>query len=372
MKSEKLIYLTYAEEYSGVYQSQVIDVVNFLADKGMNIRLVALISIRNLFKIRLIIKRNSPNAIVLPMFPKLQNIEKNRLILTLVNLFVKIDKVVARGPLATHLAQKTFNKNVSIIYDGRGANKEEEREYNISAGALTYEQVAEYEKNAILKSEFRIAVSEKLVEYWREEFGYKQYKHTVIPCMLGSNFEKKTINTETITKIRAELGFSEEDIVLVYSGSIAGWQSFEFLQDFLTSQIETNRLIKILFLSKPHKVIETLSAKFPDRIKQKWLSENQVYDYLTAGDYGILFRENTVTNKVASPVKFAEYLSAGLSILISENLGDFSEFVEKHRCGYIITDISITLLPISKSEKQEKNRSAQAYYTRNITHYAQF
>jgi hypothetical protein len=62
-----------------------------------------------------------------------------------------------------------------------------------------------------------------------------------------------------------------------------------------------------------------------------------VNKYLCASDYGILLRENSITNQVASPVKFAEYLSAGLKILISENLGDYSEFVTKNKCGTIIS-----------------------------------
>ena len=54
---------------------------------------------------------------------------------------------------------------------------------------------------------------------------------------------------------------------------------------------------------------------------------------LAACDYGILIRENTVTNQVASPTKFAEYLASGLPVIISPNLGDYSAFVETHHCG---------------------------------------
>ena len=56
----------------------------------------------------------------------------------------------------------------------------------------------------------------------------------------------------------------------------------------------------------------------------------------------MLIRENTVTNQVASPTKFAEYLACGLPVIISDNLGDYSVFVETNGCG------------VNLKEKQEK------------------
>jgi hypothetical protein len=35
------------------------------------------------------------------------------------------------------------------------------------------------------------------------------------------------------------------------------------------------------------------------------------------------------TNKIASPVKFAEYLTCGLNIIISNNLGVYTDFTLK-------------------------------------------
>lgn len=370
MNQKKEIYLTYAEGFSGVYKSQVTDVVNFLAQNGRPIRLIALISIRDFLKVRDKIKQASHNAIVLPMFPKLSNINKNIILLWLVSRLVRFRKITARGPLATHLAQKSFGKKYIIVYDGRGANKEEEREYNINAGALTYKQIAEYEKNAVLKSDFRIAVSEKLIDYWCEEFAYTGKNHTVIPCLLGSHFENRIPDIDIRTKIRNNLGFGENDIILVYSGSIASWQSFEFLHDFLAEQIKANNHVKVLFLSKNHRIIDSLSTKFPTRIKQVWLQTGQVYDYLSACDYGILFRENTVTNKVASPVKFAEYLSAGLQVLISENLGDFSHFVKENDCGIVLNSLRVLLPEVQQSKKNKNSRLAAEYFTKQLAYYS--
>jgi len=44
----------------------------------------------------------------------------------------------------------------------------------------------------------------------------------------------------------------------------------------------------------------------------------------------------TVTNQVASPTKFAEYLAAGMPVIISERIGDFSGMVRHHQLGIVI------------------------------------
>jgi hypothetical protein len=57
---------------------------------------------------------------------------------------------------------------------------------------------------------------------------------------------------------------------------------------------------------------------------------------LDIADYGILLREKSITNKVASPVKCAKYLSRGLKVLISPEIGDYSDWVKNNDLGFII------------------------------------
>ena len=57
---------------------------------------------------------------------------------------------------------------------------------------------------------------------------------------------------------------------------------------------------------------------------------------LSAADFGLLLRENNIVNNVASPTKFAEYLMAGLPVIISNGIGDFSYFVRFKNVGICI------------------------------------
>ena len=68
-----------------------------------------------------------------------------------------------------------------------------------------------------------------------------------------------------------------------------------------------------------------------------WVPHSEVFEVLAACDHGLLLREPTVTNRVAAPTKFAEYLAAGRDVLISPGLGDYTAFVEHEECGQVVT-----------------------------------
>ncbi len=77
--------------------------------------------------------------------------------------------------------------------------------------------------------------------------------------------------------------------------------------------------------------------------------------YYRLCDYGLLLREKSITNKVASPVKFAEYLYAGLRVLISPEIGDYSEMVSYYNLGHVVNSAKeLTSLELNWSSEQER------------------
>ena len=59
-----------------------------------------------------------------------------------------------------------------------------------------------------------------------------------------------------------------------------------------------------------------------------------------AADMGILLRENHPLNEVAAPTKFAEYVMTGPLVLISDNIGDYSNFVKRNNLGIVLKNNS--------------------------------
>jgi hypothetical protein len=352
-----MLYITLDDGYSSVYQSQVIDVCNYLSKNfDTRVRLIAFFSPRVYFANRKKIKKAYKHSIILPLLP-LQKWKWNLLPLLLINFFLRNKTAICRNPFATNLGLqlKKYSRLKSVVYDGRGATYAEWNEYDVTPDQALRDAIKPLEKIAVLESDFRIAVSQKLVEYWQAQFGYADKKHVVVPTTLLSNFAHSDFTDEKIKEVRTEFGFDEKDVIMVYSGSSAGWQSFNLVTDFLATQIQKNPRVKILFLTKEDDFVRSLKARFPSNVYVKWVDHYFINLYLSVGDYGILIREQSLTNSVASPTKFAEYLALGLPVLISEGLGDYTEFVLHHRAGWIVTSADMEM-NLKKRPLEEKQR----------------
>ncbi|MCC6181489.1 MAG: hypothetical protein IT237_06615 [Bacteroidia bacterium] len=335
-----IVYLTYNDAPSGIFSSQVIDVVRFLnAECKANVRLVSFISVRGFFSNRNKIKEALPKALVLPMFPGVHRWQWNQVVLRLLFFLWKPKIIIALSVLATQLAMKVKNKSTKMVYDGRGAIAAEWHEYQVVNHPMLLNSIFELEKQCVLNADFRIAVSQQLIKHWKEVFNYESNKHVVIPCTLSSQFESVKLDEISIQQKRAEYGLNSDDVVMVYSGSVAGWQSFTLLLNFIKPILSSGQQFKMIFFSDASKQIEELIHQFPEQVKWVHLSSEKVAENLIIGDYGLLIREETVTNRVASPVKLAEYLACGLKVVISNHLGDYTDFILQTNSGFLFQNI---------------------------------
>ncbi|HTA62759.1 MAG TPA: hypothetical protein VK835_09900 [Bacteroidia bacterium] len=245
-----------------------------------------------------------------------------------------------------------------VVFDGRSAMTAEIEEYDVFPVDYLRKNVKQFESDVVQNVDFRMAVSEQLVSYWQQNLEYNQNNHVVIPCTL----DRKHFNMETyvfdskVHEIKKDMGIKEEDVIFVYSGSTAPWQSFTLLEEKFTPLLVANRNNKLLFLSKQNEDNLNLKKKFPDQVFIKWVEHQDVLTNLQCCDYGILVREQSETNRVASPTKFAEYLYAGLKVLVSENLGDFSSFVVEHDCGYIVSENNFDKNTLKKVDLETKKK----------------
>lgn len=359
-----MIYLTYNDQPNGIYYSQVIDVVKYLnsIQNKEKVKLVALISVRKFFENKRKIKEKLPDAIVIPMAPGISRWKWNAFQLSFI---AHHDKIMARGPFATSLALqlKQAGRIKKVVFDARGAYKAELNEYNVVSNEIVKSQIAGIEQDVLRRSDAILSVSHALVNYWKSDCGFESQKHVIIPCTLSNDFIFEFPGEYELKNLKREAGFNEEDIVMVYSGSSAGWQSFSLVEEKMTRVMESNTKVKLLWLTHDFNRQSDFVKRFEKRIVTNWLQPKDVRKYLLAADYGILYRENSVTNQVASPVKFAEYLSCGLDVLISNNLGDFSKFVQEQGCGQS-GDAEWNLRVLSYEQKKKNHELAMKYLTK--------
>ncbi|MFL5763733.1 MAG: hypothetical protein ACJ77K_07295 [Bacteroidia bacterium] len=362
-------YLTYNDQPSGVYFSQVTDVCNFVRKElNVDLGLIAFISLRGFSSNRKKIKKHFPQALVLPMFPKSKNWRMNRLLLSLLFTFKGPESLWCRGIFAANLALdlKAKRKVQKVVFDGRGAYKAEFSEYLHKITGLN-EDFDALEKRAVRESDYRLAVSGKLVDYWRREFGYGSDEHVIIPCTLSAAENNTAPGEKEIVKKRVRTELGENKTVFVYSGSSADWQSIHLIDDVMFPVMRDNPHSVLLVLSTMDLSGLKVTTGFPDRVHKKWLKPEDVMPVLSACDYGLMIRERSVTNEVASPTKFAEYLSAGLDVLISEGIGDFTTFVAVNNCGTVIGEPNkkYTFNQVSESRKNKNRELSRVFEKTN-------
>ncbi len=140
------------------------------------------------------------------------------------------------------------------------------------------------------------------------------------PCGLSSeSFQRsEAFRSEK----RRELGL-EGKLVICYLGSLAWYQLPEAGLAWFSQLQKVLPHVHLLAITTSQKEYARLAAEIGvDASNCTIVSAKPevVPDWLAAADYGLLLRDGSVVNRVASPVKFAEYLAAGVPVMISESL----------------------------------------------------
>ncbi|MBL4703092.1 MAG: hypothetical protein JKY54_01125, partial [Flavobacteriales bacterium] len=232
-----IIYLTFGNQDAGVFSSYVTDVCKHLeSEYSGDVKVVSFVSMRGFFNTRKRRKSLYSKTIVLPMFPKFRYWKMNQLTLAFFWLFIGRKKVIALSPIAANLGLflKKLGLVKTVIYDAEGATWAEWNEYDVVGDPKMVHNIKEIESRAVNQSDHNRTVSKKMMEYWQREFGYTGEKPTIIPCTLNSVFIQNVSSEQKIKELRAEWGFTENDVVFVYSGSTAAWQSFDLVDETFT------------------------------------------------------------------------------------------------------------------------------------------
>lgn len=250
----------------------------------------------------------------------------------------------ARGEIAATLAQRAnlLMKNVGYIFDMRGDTLAEFRySYANILSKRRIEQIVKRRNRLQKKSAFSaskvICVSNALKSLTVKRWNLNPEKIFVLPCAVtGSRF---AYNSELRHQMRQRL-LLDNKFVLIYCGGIGYWHYSTELFKMAGHLMKEHEDVFFISLSPDDQKASALAENFLPR--GRYLSQNakreEVPSYLMASDMGILLREKDPLNRVASPTKFAEYISAGLSVIISEEVGDYSGLVKSLGLGIVLND----------------------------------
>ena len=174
-------------------------------------------------------------------------------------------------------------------------------------------------KQSVAVADAVTTVSQALKDLLIKETG-APLNTSVVPCCVS-----KITDDGNRQQIRHDWGVSDDEIVVVYSGTTAAYQHLEDLTiPFMLQLAKVEKRVKLAFFSSEHEVIKNmLQARGADlnRILVRNFPQKEVASALAACDVGILIRKPTLVNRVANPVKIAEYMAAGLPLIIERGVG---------------------------------------------------
>ncbi len=186
---------------------------------------------------------------------------------------------------------------------------------------------------AVDHSEMVTTVSEPLRQYLVQQV--KAGNDTVVvPCCV-----KNTVQDKRREKIRQLLNI-EDRIAILYLGGVHKNQYLEELGiPFIQSALSlSNKYAGVFITQNKDKMMQliTKSSLDMERIRVISVPQNDVADYLTGMDLGLLLRAPSKQNNFSQPVKFGEYLSAGIPVVLEEGTGDIGALMARYGIGCVV------------------------------------
>ena len=237
----------------------------------------------------------------------------------------RIEVIRARGEYSTVVAGVLrLLGNFELVWDCRGDTYWETRE-RVVRGAWMRRMVAILYCQLIRAREMFAAFMSSRIIFVSDELQHQKLTNPghrdtcILPCAAPEEFF--FFDPELRRKVRQDLGYAEDDRVFVYSGSINYYQCFQEAVDLVTAYAKEDPKVCLLVLS-PHEKIarHQLENYRMKRVEVRSARFSDVNGYLNAGDFGLFLRRDLPLNRVASPVKFAEYSLTGLSVIMADSV----------------------------------------------------
>ncbi len=253
-----------------------------------------------------------------------------------------------RGPEMASRAASLRRRlpSLKVVFDCRGLPAEEFLYANGMLDKPESDRPAEInEEVSRLESTFQAAVdgadavlcvSRAMSLYLADRMKQGEKPIAIVPCC--TDLERFTCEAAKRDDVRADLGFSDRYVV-AYLGSMHRYQQPQRAIRFF-------KIIQELKANAALLAVTTESVRMRSELSRAGVSESNcrvvsvppsdVPRYLSAADLGLLPRERCVVNRVASPVKFAEYLASGTPVLMTPEIGDYSEACRQHGLGVVV------------------------------------
>ena len=186
-------------------------------------------------------------------------------------------------------------------------------------------------------------VSEALRDYLIDHYKVSNLKNFYIaPCATAQTSEEYYQNYKSYReKYRNKYKIDNETKLIVYSGGISSWQCIVETVQLFNKIHDLLPKTKLLMLSHNIEEIKKITNNEKDIYIDKY-SPDELTEVLCAGDFAIMLRKNCVTNNVAFPNKYLEYVKSKMKIITTPYVYEIAKQVSNFKIGFLY-DFSETI-----------------------------
>ena len=251
-------------------------------------------------------------------------------------------KILLLNRFIKKVIKKEKNK-VEELIDVQGC-LEETVEYNrsIKANVKFLIQKIIFRK-ALNEMDGCFVVSDELRKYcykYLKEDKKNKIKFYKVRCGINDVFEPKDL-LKMREDMRKKLKIDKDTIVFVYSGFRSAWQNIDkIIEQFKVYDELYDKAFFCFFCNVDEEFEEKIHKEFPKKnYILQFAPKDNYFKYLSACDVGMIYRDTNMTNRVAFPNKFADYLNSGLIIGINDALIEPVNILKKHKLEYLNTNV---------------------------------
>ncbi len=212
---------------------------------------------------------------------------------------------------------------------------------------LIYEvDVSALKRNSIYMNGFFV-VTKALEQYVRQRFSVSANAHFYkVPCATRSF----SVNDHEVLQARAQYRkkyeIKDDEVVFIYSGGVSSWQCIEETVELYKKLTRTlSKKTRFLVFSHNIEYIKGLLGSDNDsNVIFDSYSPEELKNALCAGDYAFMLRKNYVTNNVAFPNKYLEYVQSGMRIIATPYVHEIAGQIKQYNNGYLYDFDSIEQL----------------------------
>lgn len=387
-----ITYLTIEDIESGLFQTQVLDILTEISIQSPEIRFEVLVVNRPWLILSHLKKKKKLEQFLMssiriryiPLLPPLRSAMSTRLYsaaviswLRWIYTFTVSEKSVVlhcRSYWPTQAALKS--KRIPVLFDMRSLWPVE----NMSMGLLKRNSAAgrywlNLEKECLERSKVSAGVSKGMIDYAKELV--PDCKIELIP--ISVNYEKFRFDAKNRSEKRKELGW-ENEIILLYSGSFGQANiNIDAMKSLFDRLLNADSSARLLFLTgESDEKVDALMKLVPGsehRYKVLHPKLSEIGKWLSAGDIGVHALPKQLDYTTRLGTKCVECWINGLPMIVNEWVGAAADLINEYKVGTVIgandpidpIATAAMMQTLKKKDRKEQTEFAKTLFSTEVT-----